>query len=114
MADRYTYISSIGFFFMIAMAAKKLKPAYMKVVISFFLIYAVFLSVQARERSRIWRDSLTLWNDQAEKYPDDQLAFKNRGLVKGFLGDYHGAVEDFNRVLSIDSVYAPAYCDRGM
>ena len=114
MADRYAYVSSIGFFFLFGVVFKNLKPVYRKVAISLFLIYSLLLIVETRERCKVWHDSLSLWNDQVQKYPDHTVAFNNRGLIKGFLGDYRGALADFNTVIEKEPDYASAYSDRGM
>lgn len=114
MADRYTYISSIGIFFIAGSLYTLIKPSLRNAAAGLFVIYSIFLIFQTRERCKVWHDSLSLWNDQATKYPEHKLAYDNRGLLKGPLGDYKGALADFNKVIELDSNDAPAYADRGM
>jgi tetratricopeptide (TPR) repeat protein len=33
--------------------------------------------------------------------PNDYIAYKNRGAVRGMIGDFEGAVSDFNYCLSL-------------
>ena len=114
MADRYTYVSSIGFFFIAASAYELIKPSVRNVFIGLLLIYSLILIVQTRARCLVWHDSLSLWNDQITKYPEHTEAYKNRGLVKGQAGDYKGAIADFDKVIEQDPDFASAYTDRGM
>jgi protein O-mannosyl-transferase len=73
MADRYSYLASIGIFILIGAAAdyfysmKKFRP----VVISVVLVYAGVLAVMTFERTKVWKNDETLWSDVIAKYPDD-------------------------------------------
>lgn len=42
------------------------------------------------------------------------LALNNRGILKGKLGDFGGAVNDFNDAIRIKPDYAEAYYNRGV
>ena len=114
MADRYTYVSSIGFFFIAASTYELIRPKFRMAFVGLFLIYSLILIVQTRARCLVWHDSLSLWNDQIAKYPEHTEAYKNRGLVKGQAGDYQGAIADFDKVIEQDPNFSSAYTDRGM
>jgi tetratricopeptide (TPR) repeat protein len=45
--------------------------------------------------------------------PDDAVAYKNRGNTRSNLGDYEGAIADYNQAIKIKSNYADAYYNRG-
>jgi tetratricopeptide (TPR) repeat protein len=114
MADRYTYISSIGFFFIVGITYNKIKTQYKTIFTGLLLIYSFVLVSQTRERCRIWNNSISLWNDQIEKYPDYATAYENRGLAKGLAGDHQGAMNDFSKAIEKDPKRSSAYNNRGM
>lgn len=65
MADRYTYIPSIGFFFLLAYGVIWLwqKIPLLKVpVIIVFAVFLIFIGYRTVEQADLWKDSLTLWS----------------------------------------------------
>ena len=114
VADRYTYISSIGIFFIIATLiywfySKKLEAFVLLLVI---LIIST-LSIMTYNRCKVWKDGITLWSDALRIYPDSATAYNNRGAV--FLGrkQYDKAYSDLNHALNIDPVCFEAYFNLG-
>jgi len=114
VADRFTYIPSIGLSFLLAeliawlyrretTRVAQLAPAALAVLI-------VALSVLTWSRCRVWNSNIALWDDAVRKYPDGYipLAYFNRGIVYTDLGVHDKAVSDFTRVLTL------YYRERGM
>jgi tetratricopeptide (TPR) repeat protein len=46
--------------------------------------------------------------------PDYADAYYNRGVVKGKLGEYKAAIEDYDKAIDLKPDYAMAYNNRGM
>ncbi len=46
--------------------------------------------------------------------PNNDQAYHNRGIGRLHLGDYRGAIEDFNQAIRISPNYAAAYYNRGL
>ena len=110
VSDRYTYLSSIGIFFIIAESIlffyrRRLRKKYVfsGFLLSIFIIILSILSVFTRERCRVWANSSTLWNDAIEKYPDGYIpsAYFNRGIIFSVKRDNKNAVSDFNKALEL-------------
>lgn len=114
MADRYTYLSSLGFFFMAGVSVNMLKATYKKTGFAAICIYSILLVFITADRCKVWQNSLSLWNDQIEKQPTVPVAFENRALVKGFANDLTGALKDFDQAIRLKPDYAQAYFDRAI
>lgn len=83
MADRYSYLSYVGLFFIIGwlidhyfIEKKSIAPA-----LAIIVIAAGVFTYACRERVKVWKNSETLWTDVIEKYPMRvPTSYKNRSL----------------------------------
>lgn len=115
-ADRYAYIPSIGFCILLGIGYQHLteKRTNLRQPINLiFIIYILALGTLTFQRSQIWRNSYTLWNDALKKEPDASIAWNNLGSIKGLDKDYDGAIKDFTRAISVDPYYDRAFYNRG-
>ena len=87
VADRYVYLPAIGIFYLLAQGCMwlyKRKTEYYRLTRVFLVIIlaaiVIFLGCSTWQRCRVWKDSLSLWNDVLEKYPDNASAYNNRGV----------------------------------
>ncbi|MHC1705972.1 MAG: tetratricopeptide repeat protein [Bacteroidales bacterium] len=115
IADRYTYISSIGLFLIAAHGVNSLKQrsGTAKLWMIIPLVMIVFYTASAYARTGIWKDSLTLVNDILIKYPDVYPALNTRGVERMDKGDLQGAMEDFNRALAVQPQHSRGWANRG-
>jgi len=100
-ADRFTYIPSIGIAYAVACLTK---PKAWPLV----GIIAAILGVLAFERSRVWHDSISLWNSVIAADPHIAQAYNGRAVALFARGDLDDAKRDIDRALAIDPCYAPA------
>ncbi len=118
MSERYSYLPSIGFFFVIAYFIHQLidkKPAVKTPVYSALAGYSLFLSVATYQRCDIWKDSMTLWTNVLQQFPHVGNALNNRGTVYGKeMGDLDRAMDDFNKSIQFEPNYENAYANRGI
>ena len=109
MADRYSYIPSIGIFYLAGegfnlLLNKKLRvPAF-----ALLAIITVLFSVRTYTRSTIWKDDLTLWNDVISQDQTVPIAYNNRGLIYLNQGKNDTALRDFNKAIDLKPDYATA------
>ncbi len=114
MADRYSYIPSIGIFYLAGegftfLMNKKLKtPAF-----GLLAIFTVFFSVRTYTRCNVWNNDLALWNDVISQYQTVPIAYNNRGHIYLNQEKNDTALNDFNRAIELDPRYANAYNNRG-
>ncbi|MEA3446777.1 MAG: tetratricopeptide repeat protein [Bacteroidota bacterium] len=116
IADRYVYISSIGFFILIAVLfGKILEKGKNKFNMIFTLagVYLLILTVMTFNRSQVWENSMTLWNDVIDKHKNVQVAWNNRGNLYYKSGNLKLAMNDYSQAIKIQSSHPEAYMNRG-
>jgi tetratricopeptide (TPR) repeat protein len=122
MADRYTYLPSIGAFLLagllVAWSLERLRkktPAIAypgAATVIFLLLFIAFLTVK---QMQVWQNSLSLWTYVIEKDPDRvPLAYNNRGLAFFTLGEIEKAIGDYQTAIAQDPSYAEAYSNLGI
>jgi tetratricopeptide (TPR) repeat protein len=117
MADRYSYIPSVGYSFIIATGIyyflnKKKNLAFP--VILLLLIYFIFLSSQTFSQTKIWRNSYTLWIHTASKSPDSDVAQLNLGSVERDLKKFEDAFYHLSLAIKMGKNKSPdRYLTRG-
>jgi tetratricopeptide (TPR) repeat protein len=121
VADRYTYVASIGIFFIIAVfflwaRNKSAGSYYIKFITAATLILVIFnFASLTRDRCKIWQNSYTLWDDVINKYADEYIpdAYLSRGVANEQKGNLPQAISDYTKAIKIKANYAEAYYNRG-
>jgi len=119
MADRYAYLPSVGISYLVGLGwsvwaeREGQRTLGRRVVATLLLAYLVVLGGLTWQRTRVWHDSVTLWNDVIDKAPTAALAYFNRGSAWGARGDHERAVADFTEVLRLFPTDADSYLNRG-
>ena len=116
MADRYTYLSYFGLFFLVASGIGFLLhqfPPARIIIVSLVIVYAGVLSVVAGGRCAAWHDGLSFWQDVAEKYPYFFPAFNNLGVFYEKEGNTAEAFRYYNNSITANHHNPNAYYHRG-
>lgn len=125
MADRFTYLPSVGPFLIIGLGVtwifkslikSKRWDLYLKIVaFAMSAVIVVSMSYATIMQIGVWKDSLSLWSYVIEKSPQKiPFAYRNRGVAYGRSGQYGKAMEDFNLAIAVSPNYAKVYNDRGV
>ncbi|MGO8989656.1 MAG: tetratricopeptide repeat protein [bacterium] len=125
MADRYTYLPSIGLFLIVGLAAAWVlrktdhlsRPHLVRKVGGSILIFSMFIALSFLTFKQIgtWRNNLTLWSHVIETEPEPPLlAYTSRSMDYFNMGQFEKAIADFSSVISLDPSSFPAYLYRGM
>ncbi len=124
MADRYTYLPSLGPFLIVGLLGAwiygrvhalqrwsfAIKVSALAITL---LIFFVLVSLTLRQTA-IWKNPITLWTYLIEREPARVPgAYVNRGAAFHKEGQLYKAIEDFNRALFLDSFSVDAYYERG-
>ena len=115
MADRYSYIPSIGIFYLAGeginiLWGKKLKLP----VVVLLSVFTLFFSVKTYARCRVWKSDMTLWNDVISQNENVPVAYYNRGIIFMDEKQNNKALSDFKRAIELDPNYVNAYNNRGI
>ncbi len=116
LAERYTYVSYIGLFFIVGMFIQKLVDNEQKKLDSFktpFLaliaLFALVFSYSTYARCKVWNNDDAMATDLLNKFPDDRLALNNKGYILYEQGNYDAAIPLFEKALKAKHDYEMAY-----
>lgn len=116
MADRYTYLPSIG----IAMILAWLIPFLFqrtglrkKLLFSIAMAILCMLSFLTWMQCGYWKDSVTLFNHALRVTRNNYLAYNNLGVALSEEGIIKEAIDYYNEAIRIKPDYVEAYYNRG-
>jgi tetratricopeptide (TPR) repeat protein len=116
VADRYTYLPSIGIGLLVAWGANALLPLTLQGRVSAAVGAALIVAgcgwVTLKNIPR-WKDSSTLFSDSISKgaHPG---AYQNLGIALAERGDYENAIAHYTRALELEPRAAEACYNRGL
>jgi len=117
MADRYTYVSLIGVFLIIAWGASDLVAAlkHRKTIMSLlsFVIVLVF-AICSHIQTSFWRNSRTLFEHAIKVTTGNYPAHLNLGAILLDQNKFDQAIEQFQRAIQINPTCAEAYYNLGV
>jgi len=110
VANRYLYIPIIGFCFFLAVFLLKLpsfhifslrKETLLKISKNAIIILLIFYSMFSLIRNRSYRDSISLWSEMTDIYPDSFEAHSY--LAYGFFSSnlYDKAIQEYNTAINL-------------
>ena len=117
MADRYTYLSSFGLFFLMASGFGFIIQKFNRsgtLISGVFIIYVFVLSVISYQRCTVWRDSYSFWEDVMKKFPSFYPAINNLGLLYDKEGKTQEAFQFFTNSIQVCQHNPEAYLNRGI
>ena len=116
MADRYSYIASVGLFLLISAGLNYLsskKAIHKKIALTVLIVYSIFISLQTFNRASVWKNDITFYTDIISKFPGAKVAYTNRGAVRKNEGKLNGALSDFTKAIQLGKDDYKAYSNRG-
>ncbi len=116
-ADRYFYIASIGLFYIAGVGFDniykgKSRPFLRSFVIIVSGIILIVFATITFQRTKVWETREAFWGDVAEKNPNLELPYLNRGIYYLSIEDKDSALADFSKALSIFPDYKEALNQR--
>ncbi len=120
MADRYTYLPSIGLLIIFTWAAADLLERFVKrrhletVLVTTVGIVLAVLIVSTRAQVRYWKDGATLYRRALEVTEDNYLAFYNLARIELQNGRIDKAIEYFGETLRLKPTSSDAHNNLGI
>ncbi len=125
VSERYTYVPYIGLAFMFAMLVSRIKFIPQKVSLAIGAVFIIAFGIITFQRTKVWKNSGTLWTDALKTHPRAPYARTNRANYlsklalrpdqKPFVDSiYKVAFEDCAIALSVRPGHAPAFEYRGL
>jgi protein O-mannosyl-transferase len=105
MADRYTYVTQIGLYIIVAWGLASLAAAAPRrrlICASVSTVAVLALMATAYVQTSYWRDSKSLWTHEIDCYPRSEQAYNCLGGAMVDEGRIDKAVEYFKTALGID------------
>lgn len=116
MADRYHYLPSIGISLMLAWGMPLLvKSSRMRkrILLPAALVMIAMMALLAWQQNRYWKNSITLLHHAVDVKKDVYVLYESLGHAYYFDDDHQAALTQYNKALSLNPGYAPAYFHRG-
>ncbi len=117
IAERYTYVAYIGLFFLIGQGISYVLKNRKKLSIfvnSIIVIFVIALTIGTFNRCKVWKDTLSIWNDALGKDPDCIKGLNGRGDAYNEKRQYDLAIKDLDKALQLKVDYTDAYYNRGI
>jgi tetratricopeptide (TPR) repeat protein len=117
MADRYTYLPSIGIAIMLAWSLPLLFPradTRKKYLFPAGIAVLLILAVLTWQQCGYWKNGIELFNHALQITKDNDLVRNNRGATYVQFGQYQLAINDYNVAIRLKPDFAEAYYNRGI
>ncbi|NNL92493.1 MAG: hypothetical protein HKO66_09700 [Saprospiraceae bacterium] len=115
LADRFTYISYIGLFFLMAFGIEHIikKKASLKPIVLGLSGLVIFIySYMTFQQNKIWKDSGTLWTHVLKYYDHSTLPWGNRANFYRDNGMTAQALHDYSQVIRLNPKASEPYNSR--
>ena len=116
-ADRYTYVSYVGLFIILAWGISSLAqrfPEYRKYLVSFSFFFILLLAIISRHQLTAWEDSITLFDRCLKVTTGNYVAENNLGLALKEEGLIAEAIVHYNKALKIKPDFEMAHLNLGV
>jgi tetratricopeptide (TPR) repeat protein len=116
MADRYTYLPSIGIAVIVAWGIPSLiKQEFFnkKILTAAAIAIIILMTFLTWQQCGYWKNSLEIFSHALTTTKNNYLAHNSRGIAYGESGRYQEAIADFNKAIALKPDYFKAYNNRG-
>jgi Flp pilus assembly protein TadD len=119
MAERYTYMAYFGLLYILVHLANSVRKKTQNIGLSKYywavsIFFVLAFTVITRQRTAVWKDALSLYEDIAAKYPQKAyMVYYLKGLDKHDKGDLEGAVADYSEAARLHPNYSRPFNNRG-
>jgi tetratricopeptide (TPR) repeat protein len=112
VADRYTYIASIGITWSLVAGIEGVAPRFLRGRWLTTTVIAIACAAATTADLPRWRDSLSLFN-AALRIGPHYVSYNNRGVALLKAGQTEAALADYNSAIKLNDHFTRAYNNRG-
>jgi tetratricopeptide (TPR) repeat protein len=115
-SDRYTYVAYFGIFFAVVYFIHELwqKASVSKGLIQVgTILFVCVLGYQCYGRTKVWHNTVTLWTDVLQQYPEVGVAYNYLGSYYFNYGDPDKALDYYKKAIQLHTFAAKAYSNIG-
>jgi len=109
IADRYTYVPSIGLAFLVTIGVAALQA---RTAIAAIVAGSLLLGAMTWQRSAVWHDAHTLWLSVIDYDPAVPVAWNNLAVARMSDGDFTGGFYAIGRAIALNPCYILARRNR--
>ncbi|MCF8386318.1 MAG: tetratricopeptide repeat protein [Bacteroidales bacterium] len=116
MADRYTYMASIGIFLLLAYIITRLVNILNKynwLAYILFAAYSLFFMYSTHMQTKTWKNGTSLWKNVLQYHPQNYQAWNDLGTAYAAEGKTGEAEESFHNAIRINPDKSAAYNNYG-
>ncbi len=116
MADRYTYLPSIGLVIMLTwgiFSTMKTKRACKIILFSSAIIF-ILMALLTWKQCGYWNNSIDIFSHALKTTQNNFLAHNSRGIAYGEAGQFQKAIDDLDKAILFKPDYFKAYNNRGL
>lgn len=109
-ADRYMYISLIGFGFTFAWLLRNYESTARAISLAIAVVFFMLSFV----RTKVWQNGIQLYSDIISKYPNSAIALNSLGAEYMLIGELRKAHEVIDRAIAASPQLYKAYYNNGL
>lgn len=116
-ADRYSYIPSIGIFFLIAYGLMNYlgtNQNYNQAAKAILIVLFAFFSFKTFNQVKLWKDGMTLWSNVIDNQQTIDLAYNNRGVLYKTNNEFDKAMSDYRKSLELNPRNSDTWSNIGL
>ncbi|MBN3038479.1 MAG: tetratricopeptide repeat protein [Candidatus Omnitrophica bacterium] len=115
MAEHWLYLSSLGFFLILADVLCRVYRKVETKSIAVFCLVAIlsFYSYLTIKQNRYWREPLNFYQQTIKYVKDNPTVYNNLGIIYGDMGDMKKAESLFKASIELEPTYADPYFNLG-
>lgn len=108
VADRFLYLPSLGLCVLVGIFIEEIfqdhrSKILKRIMIGVLSVVILYFAFKTNQMTRIWQNSLSLWNYQIKTMPDDYASYNNLATTLRDEKEYRNAEEEYSKILKVAS-----------